>query len=190
MTPKNHVLIFSVSISIHTFLTEGDVIPRLLVLTPHTISIHTFLTEGDPVVGVDCPASANFNPHLPYGRWPKSIYSIRPYSHFNPHLPYGRWRADVSCSATENDFNPHLPYGRWLTIASGGQTYARFQSTPSLRKVTSKCELWVETINISIHTFLTEGDLLCVRIPPFFSYFNPHLPYGRWLDLSQTVTRR
>ena len=123
-------------ISIHTFLTEGDVYSAILA-TPYQISIHTFLTEGD-----------NDNQCLTRTIWGfQSTPSLRKVTnfvviffqyhfYFNPHLPYGRWRFTSGYAITQRNFNPHLPYGRWLHL--------------------SDCFLW--PADISIHTFLTEGD--------------------------------
>ena len=126
----------------------------------------------------------NFNPHLPYGRWPKIFHKAMRFYNFNPHLPYGRWREGsgiitlrgLTFQSTPSlrkvtsrtsrfytgcsNFNPHLPYGRWrfssFLIKSASPS---FQSTPSLRKVTLEYADWrLHIIN-----------------------FNPHLPYGRWL---------
>ena len=134
-----HVHLYRVTIiSIHTFLTEGDVdyLDRLTVdllfqstpslrkvtmwrwirIAVKPISIHTFLTEGDQHIGQTDTTPENFNPHLPYGRWQQ-----------------------LQC--------------HWLLVL-------RFQSTPSLRKVTQR--QWPNglLVQISIHTFLTEGDFL------------------------------
>jgi len=55
------------SISIHTFLTEGDA--KLGNGTGSTvISIHTFLTEGDSMALIIKSRMQHFNPHLPHRR--------------------------------------------------------------------------------------------------------------------------
>ena len=103
------------SISIHTFLAEGDPVrPHSPSCHPHfnphlprgrwllvqrflhcafNISIHTFLAEGDPQVWVRGARNGYFNPHLPRGRWQdwKGKWHLC-YKDFNPHLPRGRWR--------------------------------------------------------------------------------------------------
>ena len=54
-----------------------------------------------------------------------------------------------------------------------------FQSTPSLRKATL-LERWPCCYsNISIHTFLAEGDAPRLSHPRCRKHFNPHLPCGR-----------
>ena len=133
----------------------------------------------------------NFNPHLPCGRWPWSLWVWIQMSHFNPHLPCGRWpRKDretrdkflfqstpslrkVTSSLSvfmpvETYFNPHLPCGRWQSklVLQYGST--EFQSTPSLRKVTILTSFLLLTIVISIHTFLAEGDMRPVRLASRF----------------------
>ena len=123
----------------------------------------------------------DFNPHLPYGRWLYTPYVTPEEYDFNPHLPYGRWHYKVGRPFPPADFNPHLPCGRWLTDKDDMNWYQAFQSTPSLRKVTSMYPSGECHILISIHTFLTEGDVdRAFSWFPAHSYFNPHLPYGRW----------
>ena len=132
------------SISIHTFLAEGDIATPIIGFTTR-ISIHTFLAEGD-----DCT-------------W-YSTYDI--------------------CN-----FNPHLPCGRWLSRQFPCCKALLFQSTPSLRKVTAYVVDKVRNFYISIHTFLAEGDRFHPLLWCNFWHFNPHLPCGRWPDLSPTVTK-
>ena len=60
---------FGNAISIHTFLTEGDIGDCYGVLVVIAISIHTFLAEGDQALASpDENRISNFNPHLPRGR--------------------------------------------------------------------------------------------------------------------------
>ena len=102
----------------------------------------------------------------------------------------------------QQHFNPHLPYGRWRNMDTLSRLKQKFQSTPSLRKVTRvvrvtffpdiisihtfltegdrKIKGIKRRVRISIHTFLTEGDLGGRRHHPINGDFNPHLPYGRW----------
>ena len=79
--------------------------------------------------------------------------------HFNPHLPYGRWLILNFLFVSSIYFNPHLPYGRW-----------------HIHTLPYSC-----IFQISIHTFLTEGDSLEYSFLFLLQDFNPHLPYGRWL---------
>ena len=78
---------------------------------------------------------------------------------FNPHLPRGICLLMLAVlPGFHCHFNPHLPRGRWL------------KNYNDLLKL----------YNISIHTFLAEGDLI-VRPQKYLSKnFNPHLPRGRW----------
>ena len=55
----------------------------------------------------------------------------------------------------------------------------QFQSTPSLRKVTDEDGEIGRLDNISIHTFLAEGDSVAVGRYRCNTHFNPHLPCGR-----------
>ena len=147
----------------------------------------------------------NFNPHLPRGRWPEvvaeenyfcefqstpssrkvtegaeeltksikiSIHTflaegdkVRRRSHtgyhdFNPHLPRGRWRKSGGSKVIIDNFNPHLPRGRWRASDTWGETEGE----------------------ISIHTFLAEGDFPTIVSAALQIDFNPHLPRGRWLQ--------
>ena len=168
-------------ISIHTFLAEGDgsrmsvwrAIPNF---NPHLlcrrwrlancifnwaikISIHTFLAEGDNFNVFSSSNDSYFNPHLPCGRWHASGTIGITLPDFNPHLPCGRWLLLSAMAISASDFNPHLPCGRWRS----GRIDRRcrdctFQSTPSLRKVTTPLADICNCRRISIHTFLAEGD--------------------------------
>ena len=60
------------------------------------------------------------------------------------------------------------------------RTAQTFQSTPSLRKVTCVQPCKMLFLFISIHTFLTEGDLVRIQSSKISFDFNPHLPCGRW----------
>ena len=109
-------------------------------------------------------------------------------SNFNPHLPCGRWHGKRRFSGTWNNFNPHLPCGRWQKIHTIHPFHLQFQSTPSLRKVTIFLQGTCNPNQISIHTFLAEGDRYrTYRISPYTD-FNPHLPCGRWRDLTKSRT--
>ena len=124
-------------ISIHTFLAEGDCTGSVTSgCSP--ISIHTFLAEGDPSspVSVPAPFSISIHTFLAEGDAVLPFRAARP-SNFNPHLPRGRWPEIASSTVPISlHFNPHLPRGRWRI--------SRKRS----------CRLQ----QISIHTFLAEGD--------------------------------
>ena len=122
----------------------------------------------------------NFNPHLPYGRWLVLTVHWMIIRYFNPHLPYGRWPGSILCCIIGNGISIHtfltegdqIQFFRFVhilisihTFLTEGDTFAR------------KYTIWK---NISIHTFLTEGDWNGQAVVWYFTYFNPHLPYGRW----------
>ena len=127
---------FFICISIHTFLAEGDGQPGR-TRSSMGISIHTFLAEGDQQTGRDLCGQCHFNPHLPCGR---------------------RRCTGVYTKCKECNFNPHLPCGRRRPEKPVLQPSHLFQSTPSLRKATIAELPLRNTRNISIHTFLAEGD--------------------------------
>ena len=168
------------------------------------ISIHTFLAEGDGSRMSVWRAIPNFNPHLPCGRWHLDLKSQSSSTNFNPHLPRGRWQRHrkyyTRCNAY---FNPHLPRGRWQNNLNVTLSINIFQSTPSSRKVTCMDTNQLGQKEISIHTFLAEGDDTTrdriQMLEPFqstpssrkvtlrprsdmsdWTHFNPHLPRGRW----------
>ena len=57
---------YTVRISIHSLLAEGDAISAEAVVAP-TISIHSLLAEGDPALSLLFCDSPNFNPLPPRG---------------------------------------------------------------------------------------------------------------------------
>ena len=149
---------------------------------------------------------ADFNPHLPRGRWLWQVTScIRP-RYFNPHLPRGRWLSPADQCSISGIISIHtflaegdktcFICGRHLAIfqstpSSRKVTFHRtvwkeryaFQSTPSSRKVTMMYSVMTSCRQISIHTFLAEGDAwVCIHQVSTW-YFNPHLPRGRWRNL-------
>ena len=151
-----------------------------MVTAKFQISIHTFWQKYTK----QSEAKLNFNPHLPCGRWPVSIISFQHCRNFNPHLPCGRWRDKIlKCFVAHQYFNPHLPCGRWPEQQANDAWEYLFQSTPSLRKVTVRYSLHRADRLISIHTFLAEGDESDDQMISSSTYFNPHLPCGRWLLL-------
>ncbi len=53
-----------------------------------------------------------------------------------------------------------------VTICALGLNALRFQSTPSVWKVTHISDSWASSVNISIHTFRVEGDYsLLIALP-------------------------
>ena len=133
------------------------------------ISIHTFLAEGDipnPINSVQTDISI----HTFLAEGDGSIlYKIPFLKYFNPHLPCGRRQISMRLCQKSLDFNPHLPCGRRPMA----------DNTVRLR------------INISIHTFLAEGDSIELFDVQLFRNFNPHLPCGRRPRLvRQSASRR
>ena len=146
-----------------------------------SISIHTFLAEGDLGYRICFDSLFYFNPHLPCGRWPDSLLFSRQFCNFNPHLPYGRWRHSsivtwqaytfqstpslqkVTTTAVNDVYDFFISIHTFLAegdnkLAVARYTLAVFQSTPSSRKVTPLFFLYHRWLEISIHTFLAEGD--------------------------------
>ena len=118
-----------------------------------SISIHTFLAEGDRKYRAWSEKEWDFNPHLPCGRWParRMIFNICSKISIHTFLAEGD-REEMQVSGLQKNFNPHLPCGRWPTIAPAHRTDTTFQSTPSLRKVTySKVLTSASTANFNPH---------------------------------------
>ena len=100
-----------------------------------------------------------FNPHLPCGRWLLPVYSSYMVLNFNPHLPCGRWQYNIFYRQCQQKFQS-TPSLRKVTKSFTSTVFCvKFQSTPSLRKVTQIILKLKILIIISIHTFLAEGDL-------------------------------
>ena len=148
---------YSFTLSIHTFLAEGDVSNNSIYVVL-SISIHTFLVEGDDVqYQITELTKISIHTFLTEGDSCGSRRGSRP-RNFNPHLPYGRWRSICPMRRRNGDFNPHLPCRRWQQACS--------------------CTLHIS--RISIHTFLAEGDGSRMSVWRAIPNFNPHLPCGRW----------
>ena len=108
------------------------------------------------------------------------------HSYFNPHLPCGRWPVRGYFYATNFKFQS-TPSLQKVTQGKRNKTaIAKFQSTPSLQKVTATYFACIKRLSISIHTFLAEGDLGYRICFDSLFYFNPHLPCGRWQKSSST----
>ena len=146
-------------ISIHTFLAEGDICmwaDAWLAI----ISIHTFLAEGDGdvIFNVKCDIKFQSTPSLRKVTWsePQLSWGL---CHFNPHLPCGRWHVEGKVNGDGSIISIHTFLAEGDGKESGQDTIpTRFQSTPSLRKVTSTSDHTHPYLWISIHTFLAEGD--------------------------------
>ena len=141
----------------------------------------TLHAEGDWIAVASASVLADFNPHPPCGGWPRPVVFYFRLLYFNPHPPCGGWHTS-----------------KYKEIAS-----AIFQSTPSMRRVTTKPSACLITRGISIHTLHAEGDLprrICrilykaisihtlhaegdCNVIDWFNisqYFNPHPPCGGW----------
>ena len=126
-------------ISIHTFLAEGDIFAPFF-RSVKNISIHTFLAEGDFLnIKGKClyPCSISIHTFLTEGDL--QIY----YRH-----------------SLKSPFQPTPSLRKVTTIVIQCLITGVFQSTPSSRKVTAELIRSGEKYIISIHTFLTEGDII------------------------------
>ena len=177
---SNNSIYVVLSISIHTFLVEGDDVQyQITELTK--ISIHTFLTEGDSCGSRRGSRPRNFNPHLPYGRWRSICPMRRRNGDFNPHLPCRRWQQACSCTLHISRISIHT------FLAEGdGSRMSVWRAIPNFNPHLL-CRRWRLAncifnwaIKISIHTFLAEGDGPASTPCQWQKNFNPHLPCGRW----------
>ena len=129
---------------------------------------------------IACISSAlYFNPHLPCGRRLDIKFYLDRYEAFQS-TPSLRKATFIVIPLFLVEIFQSTPSLRKATIpAYDRYSKVTFQSTPSLRKATGNISSCGKSPNISIHTFLAEGD------PSEFSklqqekYFNPHLPCGR-----------
>ena len=79
-------------------------------------------------------------------------------------------------------FNPHLPHRRWRSKSIGADIEINISIHTFLTEGDQGNIVRPRhTGNISIHTFLTEGDYATSIGMITASHFNPHLPHRRWL---------
>ena len=182
MTNLSHFVSFLSAFQSTPSLRKVTYLPLFKGEQQDYISIHTFLAEGDHTQSKSKLTVRNFNPHLPCGRWPFAL-GILPSSEvisihtflaegdmvkedfqaletisIHTFLAEGDKKSILFILSTYN-FNPHLPCGRWRFFCKAHATQIKFQSTPSLRKVTVIAPIAFLLILISIHTFLAEGDV-------------------------------
>ena len=170
-------------ISIHTFRVEGDERYAESIHEHISISIHTFRVEGDNGRTVDEVLSQSISIHTFRVEGDRSLRLTRQ-CQMNISIHTFRVEGDTAgenITITDDDFNPHLPCGRWRRQARRRHKNS-FISIHTFRvegdKVTSAVVL---LMSISIHTFRVEGDNYLHQHSDMCSYFNPHLPCGRWL---------
>ena len=124
------------------------------------ISIHTFLAEGDCTHCRDSHC-ANISIHTFLAEGDRQQDSLDSFmKHFNPHLPYGRWLILNFLFVSSIYFNPHLPYGRWHIHTLPYSCIFQISIHTFLTEGDSLLPYFPTRLCISIHTFLTEGDRL------------------------------
>ena len=132
---SNNSIYVVLSISIHTFLVEGDDVQyQITELTK--ISIHTFLTEGD-VVSVRCAGAMVISIHtfLAEGDIKIKEWAIGTDISIHTFLAEGD---DIQLfGSREADVFQSTPSSRKVTFYNSKEWHTlQFQSTPSSRKVT------------------------------------------------------
>ena len=159
-----------------------------LLLQWSTISIHTFLTEGDqwPMARKSFTSQFQSTPSLrkvtldlsatDQAKVFQSTPSLRKVTiaskHFHRPLlfqstPSLRKVTFLLVALRSNVLFQSTPSLRKVTLTNKADALAsEFQSTPSLRKVTAYQYLPFLEKYISIHTFLTEGDLTVQKSLP------------------------
>ena len=147
-------------ISIHTFRVEGDSFVQFGSAVCKRISIHTFRVEGDDVYK---QAFRVLLISIHTFRVEGDAGKARLYLHLS-EISIHTFRVEGDIKSTQIQrgtgyFNPHLPCGRWRRYNSRKICLNRFQSTPSVWKVTASLILTADELIISIHTFRVEGDL-------------------------------
>ena len=101
------------------------------------------------------------------------------------------WRVTL-CSMchkdADNDFNPHSPYGEWPNIANLIVDNLPFQSTLSVWRVTYRQRrkkfkgFWFQS-TLSVWRVTQH----CIGLMFGTINFNPHSPYGEWLNKGNGV---
>ena len=188
-------------ISIHTFLAEGDIFMIIGIRTSKNFNPHLpcgrRLVRGPEVtIGVAFQSTPSLRKATTWDGSAditaafQSTPSLRKATVFSKRLRYylsisihtflaegdtARWR-NIRKN-TEFQSTPSLRKATNKNIrVSRVET---FQSTPSLRKATIPNPINSVQTDISIHTFLAEGDISLLTPPLKVLYFNPHLPCGR-----------
>ena len=123
------------------------------------ISIHTFLAEGDKDWGAKEEDEEYFNPHLPCGRRLSHFSFQKCYSIFQSTPSLRKATSHITRSPWSWTAFQSTPSLRKATSSCPViAAYGLFQSTPSLRKATRHYLNTQVILDISIHTFLAEGD--------------------------------
>ena len=122
----------------------------------------------------------NFNPRSPWGERPV-VYKLSD-SCCSISIHALREESDPSRNSTgalHFNFNPRSPWGErhkmfiWMTVNP-----LSFQSTLSVRRATSCCQLIARQAEISIHALREESDPQYRAQNLYLLYFNPRSPWG------------
>ena len=144
-----------------------------------------------------------FNPQPPSGGWRLTIQIKVVIINFNPQPPSGGWQRVHYIQLRKRHFNPQPPSGGWLVIEVYNHIILEFQSTTSIRRLTSfpisSCStrypfqsttsirrltcfniLFAEFLFISIHNLHPEVDGVYEKTDWTAENFNPQPPSGGW----------
>ena len=126
-------------ISIHTFLAEGDCIQYQIQSLISKFQSTPSLRKVTPHLPYLMYSQADFNPHLPCGRWRKLDYRIVSAIPISIHtfLAEGDFKVYKNDALLKISIHTFLAEGDYFIAPATGATYL-FQSTPSLRKVTAQ----------------------------------------------------
>ena len=125
------------------------------------ISIHTLRVEGDRAVLLSKLSGLLFQSTPSVWRVTRTFRKWKLCQRdFNPHPPCGGWQSIYSFKRLFINFNPHPPCGGWRfsNLFSGAVNGIKFQSTPSVWRVTKLGLQKNLVLPISIHTLRVEGD--------------------------------
>ena len=163
------------------------------------ISTHTSREGSDRPICAAVRLYLNFNPHFPWGKWPRPLICSLNALQFQPTLPVrevtqfsymAKWHMIISTHTSregsdnggsrskesEVNFNPHFPWGKWPTGHQSRCHIYWFQPTLPVREVTHIRHISIFKQQISTHTSREGSDILISerRIPYFL--FQPTLP--------------
>ena len=122
-----------------------------------------------------------FNPHPPCGGWQGLVLTARTRWNFNPHPPCGGWPFSRELALQTPLISIHILHAEDDLITSAIFLYASaFQSTSSMRRMTTWVSVYRGHLGISIHILHAEDDVVQGVFCETAVYFNPHPPCGGW----------
>ena len=127
--------------------------------TGRTISIHILHAEDDVICPKVCLIILDFNPHPPCGGWHGGSIPHGCILGISIHILHAEDDLnDLNANLRPYNFIPHPPCGGWRFWCCSVKWQQRFQSTSSMRRMTTLLALRKGLWPISIHILHAEDD--------------------------------